>query len=328
MIETITQLCPSFTQRQIEFTAHTGYFLIGCSATNFRGKLVATTWASDHIYNQALGRYEQYTGNPNGRPGNPRSHRPPYLVSLSDNLDVTSVVDIHAPQFSPGGVDGLKPFEWGGQLWCDFYTGGYGSVRFFMARIEDGNLVAMRRLALPGPHRDEKNWMPEVHDGLRYHYDVSTLAHIGDNTVKLEDMGRPDFKNLHGGTQVVHGLGIVHDYRYEGPSRVYRHYFVRFGETGKPLALSRPFVLSDVERVEVVTGLAKHPDGKSLVISHGPFVATVALEEVWHMPWDGVPQPVPAHRPPPPTPSRSRPYQIPQIGGVRPRPRVGGGVRA
>lgn len=339
MIETFFQLCPSAQESRIDFPVHTGFFLIGCSFTNFGGKLVGSAWASDHIYNPELARYEQYKGNPNGRPGNPRSHRPPYLVHLNGDLTVASVCDIHAPMFAPGGFDGLKPFEWGGELWGDLYTGGQGSVRFFLARLEplEGNtrITDLRQLFTSGPRRDEKNWMPDVQGNgeLLFHYDVTRTAHIRQPRQPVELITRSDrmdLRTLHGGTQVVFGLGVVHDFRYdESGGRVYRHYFVRFNAWGEPIKLSRPFVLHDVERVEVVTGLANHPDGQSLVLSHGPNVVKVDIADVLQMPWDGVPQPAPPHRPPPPAPSRSRLMLLPQIGRKRPRPTViRSGVRA
>ena len=316
MIEPLRAIIPSFAQVSLAFPAHKDFFLIGCSATNFGGKLVSSAWASDHIYNPGAGRYEHWIAPPGTpfRPGATLSDRPPYLVQLREDLSVERVDDIVIAQSgnpemesvrrSRGGFDGLKPFEWRGQLWCDFYTGGYGEVKFWIGRLDSAMLVDCRRLQIPGPRRDEKNWMPEIKgDDLRFHYKVGMVTDVNG---KLTDMGRPDLHNLHGGTQVVHGLAIVHDFRYEGAGRVYRHYFVRFDQDGKPYALSRPFVLADVERVEVVCGLAKHPDGKRLVISHGPCLATVDLAEVWHMPWDGVPQPVPPHRPPPRTPPRIR----------------------
>jgi hypothetical protein len=335
MIEPLRAILPSFTQVILDFPAHQGFFLIGCSAANFGGKLVASAWASDHVYNTAKGRYENWQP-PAGTPfrvGRVLSDRPPYLVQLRDDLSVERVDDIliapsanqemESIRLSRGGFDGLKPFEWRGQLWCDFYTGGYGNVKFWMGRLDGATLVDCRRLQSPGPRRDEKNWMPEIdgNDELRYHYKVGVLTDVNG---KLTDAGRPDLNNLHGGTQVVHGLAIVHDFRYEDAGRVYRHYFVRFDQDGKPYALSRPFVLADVERVEVVCGLAKHPDGKRLVISHGPCLATVDLDEVLHMPWDGVPQPAPPRRPPPRTPLRVR---APTLIGVR-RRGAGTGVHA
>jgi hypothetical protein len=220
------------------------------------------------------------------------------VIAQSDNREMEAI------RLSRGGFDGLKPFEWRGQLWCDFYAGGYGGVQFWAGRLDGATLTDCHRLRIPGPRQDEKNWMPEVMgDNLRFHYKVGVLTDVNGN---LTDMGRPDLHNLHGGTQVVHGLAIVHDFHYDGAGRVYRHYFVRFDQSGKPVALSRPFVLADVERVEVVCGLAKHPDGKRMVISHGPCLVTVDLAEVWHMPWDGVPQPVAPYRPPPRTPLRIR----------------------
>jgi len=326
MIEPLRAMLPSFTQSILDFPAHSNFFLIGCSATNFGGKLVTSAWASDHVYNPTKGRYENYVAPPGTplRSGSVLSDRPPYLVRLRDDMTVESVDDIviapssnkemESIRLSHGGFDGLKPFEWRGELWCDFYAGGLGSVRFYMARLDGAVLRDGRRLMIPGPARDEKNWMPEViGDELRYHHHVGMLTTIDG---VCSDLGRPDLKGLHGGTQVVDGLAIVHDFRYEGTGRVYRHYFIKFAHDGKPIALSRPFVLYDVEKVEVVCGLAKHPDGKRLVISHGPCLATVDKAEVLDMPWDGVPQPIPATRRPPPSPPRIRTH--PQVRGLIP----------
>ena len=320
-------MLPSFAQVILDFPAHKDFFLIGCSATNFDGRLVASAWASDHVYNPAKGRYENYVappGTPFRASPTPLSDRPPYLVHLNDDLTIERVDDIviapssnkemESIRLSPGGFDGLKPFEWRGQLWCDFYAGGYGGVKFYLGRLAGATLVDCRRLQIPGVIRDEKNWMPEVKgDELRYHYHVGMLT-TPDGV--CSDLGRPDLKNLHGGTQVVDGIAIVHDFRYEDTGRVYRHYFIRYAQDGTPIALSRPFVLTDVERVEVVCGLARHPDGRRLVISHGPCLATVDIEEVMDMPWDGKPQPEPAKRRPPPSPARIRTH--PQVRGVIP----------
>jgi len=327
MIAPLAEILSSHKRHVLNFPVHTGHFLIGCSCTTFRGRLVASAWANDHIYVPTKARYENYVAPPGTpvRPGYVNSDRPPYLVQLHDDMSIESVEDIViAPSLNGdmegirtnrGGFDGLKPFEWRGQLWCDFYAGGYGSVTFFLARLDGATLRDGRRLTVAGPRRDEKNWMPEViGDELRYHYKVGILANL------LQDMGTPQFHNLHGGTQVVPfdggGLAVVHDFHYEGAGRVYRHYFVKFDADGKPVALSRAFCLTDVERVEVVTGLARH--NGNLIVSNGPVLDVVSEDEFRaHMPWDGVPQPAVPPRKPPYTPPRIRVHPPLRPGVVR-----------
>jgi len=304
----LAALCPSFKQRMIDFPAHQDFFLIGSSVTTFKGKLVGAFWASNMVYDPRTAKYVRYVAPPGSRsrPGIPTSHRPPYLVTLSDCFAVEDVQDIIFAQtvdplaekfrHSRAGFDGPKPFEWRDQLWMDFYAGREGrDLNFFLSRLDGAAITEVHQLAPRGARRgDEKNWMPEViDDALRYHYRLGMLI---DLTGLEYVVGRQDWTSINGGTQVIPfnggGLAIVHDFHFgrDTPGRQYRHYFVKFDRSGAPIALSEPFCLYDVEKVEVVTGLALHPDNCRAVISHGPFVADVSLDDIRAMQWNGEPQ--------------------------------------
>lgn len=309
MIRPLAELCPSFKHHVLDFPVQTDFFLIGGSVTTFARRLVGAFWASNMYYEASIAKYLPHVAPPGTpfRPGRAASHRPPYLVTFDDNLLVQKVEDItfatsNDPRMekfrtSPAGFDGPKPFEWRGELWMDFYAGREGrDLNFFLSRLDGAQIVEVRPLAPLGVRRgDEKNWMPETDGnmGLRYHYRLGKLIDIGgaENIV-----GRQDFSGVNGGTQVIPfeggGLAIVHDFHFgqRTPGRKYRHYFVKFDSRGAPLALSTPFVMVDVEKVEVVTGLALHPDRARVVIAHGPFLDVVSLDDIRALPWDGVPQ--------------------------------------
>ena len=136
----------------------------------------------------------------------------------------------------------------------------------------------------------EKNWAPMAAplEELRYMY---RLGHTLDEkgaplettsvTAAVENIsgGSPYIPMFDGWLSVVHEA-IVH------PShgrRVYQHRFAYIDRRGK-LTLSMPFVFHAVQ-IEFAAGLARHPDGESLVISFGvrdaeAWLAMVKIGEV------------------------------------------------
>lgn len=301
MTRRLSEFLPSYVEHRIEHSVDPNYFLVGCSATDFNGALIAVTWASDQYLDIDTDTYKAWPPGTTRRPATAeKDKRPAYLMRLSDDFAVVSVEQLvpgtgDADNIRRHGFDGTKPFAWRGELWADLYCN-RNPVRFYLARINGRRLDDVHNLA-PHSSVSEKNWMPEViGDALRFHSRPGELVDTNANYTVVES--RPDLAHMHGGSQVIQyqdhynlcGLGIIRDFETDGDAlgRKYRHYFIKFAADGRVLDLSQPFIFNR-EGVEICTGLTYHPDGKRLVISHGAVLATITLDDFRNMKWGGQP---------------------------------------
>ena len=139
-----------------------------------------------------------------------------FLLRLSPSLEIESSAEILPPADLPTlaydrvqGFEDLRPFAWRGALWCSSATrelNPEGWHQQVLARLDEGadrqcRLADWRILALEGPRRYEKNWMPFVEpaaaeggeERLRFIY-------LCDPTRLVEEFHRPDARV--GGTPV------------------------------------------------------------------------------------------------------------------------------
>jgi len=250
-------------------------------------------------------------------PGTPYEHTDArnitYLAYFNHDLDVAMVREIATPPSAtptPTGKSfrGFRGFESGrlfgrnDQLWMTLCASGCGATpeaEFYMARIDEGKRVPaftdVRRVIGDPAAPSEKNFMPDMTNGeLRLHYRLGTLVNPIGGLVPLAD-ARQDFAHLNGGSQVIPyqdgGLCVVHAYT-EDRRRTWQH-FAKLDRAGRPLGISDAFQLFG-EGLEVVIGMAYHPDGKRVILSYGrddpsagplalqeqPFVATIDLDEL------------------------------------------------
>jgi hypothetical protein len=148
------------------------------------------------------------------------------------------------------------------------------------------------------PSYAEKNWMPQVIDGLglRFHYRLGILADTDGNLTP--NTNGFVVSGLNGGSQVIrYGAGamcVIHQF-HPLPNtyrRAYTNRLVMLDAEGMPLKICPEFTITGNDP-EIITGLALHPDGERLMFSYGrgsdsgpdryqekPYIATIALSEI------------------------------------------------
>lgn len=220
-----------------------------------------------------------------------------------ENCEVLPPRDQPAPEYNLViGFEDMRLAEFNGAMWinaCVREMNAEGWCEQVVAKIgADGYLCAARRM-LPKLRREhEKNWMPWVRQlpggGTAIHY-LYRLGQVVDwdanpaATCRVE----ADVGHISGGSQVIPFgdayLAVVHEARVspQNGQRYYQHRFVRMTSIGEVLKISAPFAMQD-RQIEFVAGLARHPDGKRLMISYGvrdreAWITTVDVDDVQRM---------------------------------------------
>jgi len=301
----------SLIEHPIKFPVRENYMLTSASVAVRNGEILASVSAMDHYINPKGGYWPLPTTA--NKPPIRAAFNTTYLAHFDHNLEVVSAQEVETPlsQIPTNGAHTFRGFEsgrlaaWCGDLWMTLCTSGTGATpgaEFYFGRIDENGprFADVRRIeAQPRVHA-EKNWMPEViGDELRFHYRLGTLIDL--NGVKMPTGGRTDLEDWNGGSQVIPYKGgalcVVHTYEQVAghPWRRYsRQNFIKLDAFGRPAILSQPFIIQR-QQLEIVIGLAYHPDGKRLILSYGredaesadilryqeqPFIATIDLEEL------------------------------------------------
>lgn len=309
----LSEKCLSFIERRIDFPVRAPLILTNISVAVRHKRIYAAVAAGDHFM-CADGIFRPTP------PGTPEiglfSRMEVFLAHLDDDFNIVSTNEMRMPAENIPKIEGPtyrgyrgwdspRLFVWLDRLFlspCIMGTGARPEAAIYLAEIgEDGapyyERVERMKPILPYPTYAEKNWMPDTTDphALRFHYRLGTLAYA-DGTL-WHPGGRADLAQLNGGSQVIPyeggGLAVVHGFHNTGTAlRRYFHFFVRFNAAGSPLTISAPFTLTG-RQVEIVTGLAYHPDGKRLMLSYGrmdadptmphqefPFIATIDFDDL------------------------------------------------
>lgn len=314
---------PSFTEAAIDFPMPSGQYLTNASVAVRDGKIFAAVCGGDHFMDER-GIFIPW---PPGTPENPDrySQMSVHLAELDAALAVKwhRVIDTPPTQVPVmsgetykgfRGWDSARLFVYRNELYCAMCVMGTGAkpeAAFYYSPMDSQmhervifydvkRIVPKLPEHLP-PSYAEKNWMPQVIDGLglRFHYRLGVIAdldgNLTPNTNGFEIMG------LNGGSQVIRygdgALCVVHEF-HPLPNtyrRSYTNRLVVLDRLGMPLKICPNFTITGNDP-EIVTGLALHPDGERLMFSYGrgfdsgldrfqekPFVATVALSEIGNL---------------------------------------------
>jgi tetratricopeptide (TPR) repeat protein len=290
------EMMPSFSARQVPFVPPYGYHPLNPSVTQHGNEIVLLqravnfTLAADGIYQT-----------PNNAPIHTRS----FLLVLDLDFAVKSSREIFPPENMPPpafkdvqGFEDARLFVRADNLWCIACVreltleGWCGQV---LMRIDDSSpnlcrFVDWHLLRPPGPRRHEKNWMPWVDGNApRFVYACDPTRLVDDHACTLEEYTPPiAAEEFRGGTQVTNfdgrWLALIHEVSERDKLRYYQHRFVEFDFASRLRRVSRPFYFMK-KGVELAAGLARHPDGKHLMISYGvadreSWIATVEAGEV------------------------------------------------
>lgn len=290
---------PSFSERAVKFPVREHFFAANLS--------IAGEYALVNVIDQYWHEAGHFAPFSEGQNPHIPCQNLTYLLRFDSDLKITSSTELHVPQppMTPWPFRGFecpRLFYWRDYLRiaaCSHAAHGAPGARMFVGRIEGDRIEQVRHIQPNLPAAIEKNWMPEVTgDRLRFHYQPGKI--ISANGGKIIRTGGLDLAHLHGGSQVIpYGahtdtLCVVHAYTpIEDTARKQsRQHFILSDKDGRSLALSEAFEIVGAE-IEVVLGMAYHPNGRDLILSYGrtvadsdmphqerPFVATVALEEL------------------------------------------------
>jgi hypothetical protein len=305
----ITEFCPSFKSRKIDFEPPPEWTALNPSVTRVDSRM----WCVVRTVNYKIDEWGRYLirgtdGTANAtNPINTRN----YLLEFTDKLDTKLgiVNEIHAPADLPCefplviGFEDMRVFGWKGDLWtsstmrqvhpdgnCEQVLGRLGSHSPHGYEVMD--VKRMLRL----PRQTQKNWAPiSTGDTLRFLYRPGHVVDIHGNDLVVHPTTGLDTGQISGGSQLIpfeNGwLSIHHEAQYI-PGRQIRHYFHRFMYHDADFRLTRvslPFVFED-RQIEFCAGMCWHPDDDQLVISYGvrdseARIATVSHREISRLLW-------------------------------------------
>jgi glycosyltransferase involved in cell wall biosynthesis len=288
-------IMPSFTARPVGFTPPDGYHPSNPSVARLGDEILLLQRAVNFTLSES-GEYRT----PNGAPCHTRN----FLLRLDAELSTQSSSEILPPGDMPEpafrevqGFEDARLFAWRKKLWCIACVRELtpeGWCEQVLARIDESSpgscrLTDWRVLRPQGPRRHEKNWMPQIAgDALQFLYLCDPTRVVDETARTVADTTAPiAAERFRGGTQAIAfdggWLALVHEVSERDKSRYYQHRFVWFDAQSQLQRVSRPFYFIK-NGVEFAAGLARHPDGKRLLVSFGigdneAWIATVQAGE-------------------------------------------------
>jgi tetratricopeptide (TPR) repeat protein len=193
------------------------------------------------------------------------------------------LVEPALPERVPTGVRGLEDarlFRWRGE-WHILATARdltpTWRCQMALGRLDGPDIVDLTPLPFPVEGRDEKNWMPFVHDGrLRFVYSCHPLVILewDPDASSLREVVRHEtpshLESLRGGAQGtwIDGnlLLIGHHVRHSGGRRLYQHRFLMLDRELRPSSCS-PLFSFERYGVEFCAGMARRDE--DLLLSYG-----------------------------------------------------------
>ena len=298
-LKSASEMMPSFTARPVGFVPPDGYHASNPSVARVGNEIVLLQRAVNFTLT-AEGTYRT----PNDTPVHTRN----FLLWLDRELAIRSSSEILPPADMPTpayrevqGFEDMRLFTWRGGLWCiscvrELTPEGWCDQ--VLACIGDSSsgrcqLTDWRVLRPQGPRQHEKNWMPQVvGNALRFIYKCDPTRVVDEEARTVTEatpaITADDFR---GGTQAIvfdgGWLALVHEVSERDKLRYYQHRFVWFNSSNRLQRVSRPFFFMQ-KGVEFAAGLARHPDGKGLLISFGvgdseAWIALVEASDVRHL---------------------------------------------
>jgi glycosyltransferase involved in cell wall biosynthesis len=288
-VEPVSKSMPSFTARQVGFTAPNGYKPSNPSVTRWGNRILLV----QRCVNFLVTDDHQYQ-TPNGEAIHTRN----FLLQLNDELEIQSSTEILPPLDMPEpasrnilGFEDLRLFVWRDELWCAAVVVELDPEQWrqqVLARIDTSvpgvcRLTDWRVLHPEGPQRHEKNWMPQVKGGeLQFIYLCDPTRVLDEEARTISETTPPiTAEQFRGGSQAIEFAGgwlaLIHEVLWTAAEerRDYHHRFVWLDNANVLRGVSRPFYFKS-KGIEFAAGLAWHPDGKRLLISYG-----VADSESW-----------------------------------------------
>ena len=301
----ITDFCPSFKSRKIDFTPPENWIAMNPSVTRHKDMLMCVVRTVNYKIDE-WGRYLIRATDGTANATNPINTRN-YLVGLDAKLSAHSELEILADKIPCEfplviGFEDMRLISWKNQLWASSTVRQIhpdGNCEQVLAHINTEisappTLTDIKRM-LREPRETQKNWAPiSTGDTLRFLYRPGHVVDIHGNDFKVHPTGL-DTGQISGGSQLIPfeagWLSIHHEAQFI-PGRQTRHYYHRFlyhDADFKLLKVSRPFVFED-KQIEFCAGMCWHPDDNQLVISYAvrdaeAKIATVDHKEISKLLW-------------------------------------------
>ena len=305
----ITEFCPSFKTRKIDFTPPENWIAMNPSVTRHKDMLMCVVRTVNYHIDENgcyIIRGTDGTAN-NVNPINTRN----YLLHLGADPWTQTRHTVLEIREEPGtipcnfplviGFEDMRLFEWKGDLWTSSTVrqihpdGNCEQVLARLAMNKEGYEIQDVKRMLREPRQTQKNWAPiSTGDTLKFLYRPGHVVDIHGKDVSVHPTGRAT-GDISGGSQLIPfeagWLSIHHEAQFV-PGRMTRHYYHRFLYHDKDFrlkAISPPFVFED-KQIEFCAGMCWHPDDNHLVISYAvrdaeAKIATVPHQEVSRMLW-------------------------------------------
>lgn len=301
----LSQYCPSFKGKRIEFDAPAGYTAMNPSIEECNGILKCNVRCVNYKIDEQ-GRYMIGPLECHDAPIDTRN----FVCTLDNDFNVVKdrevIWDRPAAKFPMvTGLEDIRLYRSRGDLCfsaCVREQASNGTCQQWRGRlvfdVDDKYFLVKDASAMSEESAIEKNWMPMPNNGAHdFVYRLDTIVHADaplPGRVATVTPGKLHVGDISGGSQMLlfrHGwLCVVHE-ASTGPDgkRTYWHRFAWFNHDKELRRLSLPFVFYE-KQIEFCAGLAYHPNGRDLIISFGvrdeeAHLATVKIEEAAQMIW-------------------------------------------
>jgi glycosyltransferase involved in cell wall biosynthesis len=306
-LKPLSEYCPSFKGKKIDFTPPHGYQAMNPSVTQHHGNLVCNIRCVNYRID-GQGRYMIGPKECGDAPIETRN----FLLNLDEDLAPTATCEVFWSRPSPAwnmviGLEDIRLNSISGTLCfsatvreqlasgeCQMW---WGTLSYDPA-VENAVYAVGYRPISDGT-TTEKNWAP-LQGSDKFMYKPGTVVRpivTVKEDAKLTVTVNPSkvhVEHLRGSSQLIpfkNGwLTVVHEASVDGAGkRTYWHRFVWYDQDGAVQRISLPFVFYD-RQIEFCAGMAYHPNGVDLVLSFGvrdyeAHIATVDAVEVSRMIW-------------------------------------------
>jgi glycosyltransferase involved in cell wall biosynthesis len=305
-LKPLSEYCPSFSDKKIEFTPPVGYTAMNPSVVIHEGEILCNI----RTVNYKIDEHGRYMIGPKECHDAPIDTRN-FIAELDDGLSVVACREVdwvREPVWEMvTGLEDIRLQSHANELWfnaCVREQCATGTCQQWEGRlIRDGfRWRVVNARSMTDQHAVEKNWMPI--QGLNsYVYRLDKIAQTksrpgfldGDEVIIEKHEAKVRVGDISGGSQAIPfrsgWLMVVHEASVDpcNGKRTYWHRFAWLNHDFELRRLSLPFVFLD-KQIEFCAGLAYHPNGDDLILSYGirdaeAHLGTVKVEEVAQMIW-------------------------------------------
>lgn len=270
------ELFGEWESQEIDIEVPDGFFPCNPSIVRHQGELYCNVRAVNYLLGSPPFQFED---------GSNRSRSKNYLLSLSEDLAVKTVVPLVHPSGDYDshyeGLEDLRLISLGEELWASYTVADRHPSEIRQIAVSkialDGVIEKVNIQAFEG-YKHQKNWMPFLHRGdLGWVYQCSptlALKYDSDHEQAREWQRwgtRMELSHQRGSSQLLpwdDGFLCVTHEAHHGRSIRYLHRFLEFGPDLAIRKLSDAFYF-ERNTIEFCAGLCHSFDGRDLILSFG-----------------------------------------------------------